>query len=82
MESTTVRINPKAHTMLRRIARQAEESMQISLTKAIELYRRQIFLQKANVAFESLRKNPKAWKDELKEREDWDSILLDGVKDS
>lgn len=52
-----------------------EESMQISLTKAIELYRRQIFLHKTNVAFESLRKSPKAWKDELKEREDWDSVL-------
>ena len=82
MESTTVRINPEAHTLLRRIARQAGEPMQTSLTKAIELYRREIFLRKVNVAFEALRKNPKAWKEELKEREDWDSALLDDIKDS
>ena len=82
MESTTVRINPEAHTLLRRIARQTGESMQASLIKAIELYRREIFLQKVNAAFEALRKNPKAWKEELKERENWDSTLLDNVKDS
>ena len=82
MESTTVRINPEAHILLRRIAKQAGESMQASLTKAIEIYRRQIFLQKANTAFEALRKDTKAWKEELKEQEDWNSALLDDVKDS
>lgn len=50
MESTAIRINSEAHTMLCRIARQSGESMQASLTKAIELYRRQTFLQKVNVA--------------------------------
>jgi hypothetical protein len=81
MESTTIRINPKAHTILQRIAKQSGESMQASLSKAIELYRRQIFLQKANAAFNTLRKDHKAWQEELKEREDWDAVLLDGMKD-
>ena len=81
MESTTIRINPKAHIMLQRIAKQSGESMQASLAKAIELYRRQIFLQKANVAFDALREDPKAWQEELKERENWDVTLLDGIKD-
>ncbi|HCG76709.1 MAG: toxin-antitoxin system protein [bacterium (Candidatus Ratteibacteria) CG_4_10_14_3_um_filter_41_18] len=56
--------------------------MQASLIKAIELYRRQIFLQKANTAFEALHKDSKAWKEELKEREAWNSALLDDIKDS
>jgi len=67
---------------LHRIAKEAEESMQASLIKAIELYRRQIFLQKANTAFEALHKDSKAWKEELKEREAWNSALLDDIKDS
>ncbi len=79
MESTAIRINSEAHTMLCRIARQSGESMQASLTKAIELYRRQTFLQKVNVAFEALRKNSKAWREELKEREGWDSALSDDI---
>jgi len=82
MISTTTRIEPKAHNMLRRIARQSGESMQFSLTKAVELYGRQIFLQKANIAFNALRRDPKAWQEELNEREDWNATLLDDIKDS
>lgn len=82
MGSTTIRITPEAHTILRRIAKQSGGSMQSSLAKAIELYRRQIFLQKANAAFDAMRKDPKAWQGELKEREDWNATLLDDIKDS
>jgi predicted transcriptional regulator len=77
MESTTVRISPKVHIILRRLAEQSKESMQATLAKAVELYRRQIFLEKANLAFGALRKKPKAWQNELKEREAWDLTLLD-----
>ena len=79
MESTTVRINPTAHIILRHIAKQSGESMQSTLTKAVELYRRKNFLQMANEAFAAIRKNPKAWQEELKEREDWDMTLLDDI---
>ena len=82
MGSTTIRIDPKAHIMLHRIAKQSGESMQSSLSKAIELYRRQIFLQKVNAAFDALHKDPKAWQEELKERKDWSVTLLDDIKGS
>lgn len=82
MRSATVRIDSVSHIMLRRIAEQSKESMQSALAKAVELYRRQIFLQKSNAAFADIRKNPKAWQEELKERENWDLTLLDDVKDS
>lgn len=81
-QSVMVRINPVVHGMLRSLANQSGEPMQSTLSKAIELYRRQFFLQKTNEAFASMRKNPKAWKRELKEREDWDLALLDDIKDS
>jgi hypothetical protein len=81
MRSTTVRINPTAHIVLRRIAKQSGESMQSSLAKAIELYRRQTFLQKANAAFAAMKKDPNVLQEELKEREDWNLTLLDGIKD-
>ncbi len=56
--------------------------MQASLTKAIELYRRQICLRKANESFAAMHKDSKAWEHELKERGAWDSTLLDGMEDS
>ncbi len=82
MGTTTVRINPTAHSVLRRIAKQSGESMQASLTKAIELYRRKLFLQEANEAFAAMRKDSKAWEHELKERGAWNSTLSDGMGDS
>ena len=82
MGSSTVRINPAAYTTLRRVAKECGESMQSTLAKAIELYRRQTFLQKANEVFAAMRKDPKAWQEELKEREDWDLTLSDDTEDS
>ncbi|MFH1076770.1 MAG: toxin-antitoxin system protein [Pseudomonadota bacterium] len=81
MKSTTVRINPKAYVILQRLAKQSKEPMQSILAKAIELYRRETFLQKANLAFVDLRKNSNSWQEELKERQEWDITLSDDLKD-
>ncbi len=81
MKTITVRIIPKAYLILRRLAKLSGESTQVTLAKAIELYRRQDFLNKANTAFAGMRKDSKAWKEELKERHDWDATLPDGLDD-
>lgn len=54
--------------------------MQAVLDKAIEAYRRQCFLQKANDAYEALRENAEAWQEEIMERETWDITLEDGLR--
>ncbi len=56
--STTVRISRASWQALRQIAAQADEPMLTVLDKAIEAYRRQCFLQKANEAYAVLRENP------------------------
>lgn len=53
--------------------------MQTILDKAIETYRRDQFLRDANLDYAALRRKPKAWKQELAERELWDAALRDGV---
>ncbi|HAU32061.1 MAG: Uncharacterized protein XD78_0834 [Desulfotomaculum sp. 46_296] len=79
--SATVRINQSAWQALKLIAFQTGEPMQAVLDKAIEAYRRQYFLQKANNAYEALRENTEAWQEEIKEREAWDDTLGDGLKE-
>lgn len=79
MHTITVRANAGTRDILRHIAKELGEPMQTSLAKAVELYRRQVFLQKANSAFAAVRKDPKAWKDELKEREAWNTTLMDNI---
>ena len=74
-----VRISPRAHQLLRQLAKDADESMQSILDKAIERYRRQEFLRAANRDYAALKRNPKRWKEELRERELWEQTLADGI---
>ncbi len=55
--------------------------MQVILDRAIELYRRQRFLEESNRAFAALRANSKRWKSEQAEREAWDATLADGLEE-
>jgi len=78
--SATVRISQVSWQTLKLIAAQAGEPMQSVLDKAIEAYRRQFFLQKANEAYAALRENAETWQEEVKEREAWDITLGDGLR--
>jgi len=80
--SATVRISQASWQVLRQIAAQAGEPMQAVLDKAIEAYRRQCFLQKANEAYAALRENPGAWQEEITERKAWDITSEDGLKEN
>jgi len=77
--TSIVRISPGALDLLRRLAEEEQQSMQAVLDKALERYRREIFLRAANADFEALKNHPKAWKKELRERELWDQTLADGL---
>jgi len=81
MQSATVRVSQRARRTLRTLARRTGEPMQSVLDKAIEEYRRRCFLEEANRAFAALRRNPKAWKQELEERRAWDSTVADGLEE-
>jgi hypothetical protein len=53
--------------------------MQAILAKAVEMYRRQRFLDESNRAFETLRADPTTRKSEQAERVAWDITLADGL---
>ncbi|MGD0695420.1 MAG: toxin-antitoxin system protein [Terriglobia bacterium] len=50
------------------------------LDEAVEEYRRRRIFEKAHAAYARLRKNRKAWKEELEERALWDATLSDGLE--
>jgi hypothetical protein len=77
--TANVRISSRTHALLSQLAAEANESMQAILDKAIERYRRESFLRAANRDFAALKSNPKAWKEELREREVWEQTLADGL---
>jgi predicted transcriptional regulator len=75
----TVRIKPETHAKLRELAGKTGETLPELLDKAIEAYRRKEFLAECNRAYQALKSDPKAWAEELKERETWEATLLDGL---
>ncbi|MDF5733448.1 MAG: hypothetical protein PUP92_37095 [Rhizonema sp. PD38] len=79
MHSETVRISGTSHNLLKELAARSGDSMQVILDKAIEQYRRQVFLQEANQAYAALRNQSEAWEVELEEREAWNTTLSDGL---
>lgn len=78
-QTPNVRISPRTHALLRQLAKEADESMQAILDKAVERYRREAFLRAANNDYAALKRNPKAWRKALKERSLWEQTLADGI---
>ena len=81
MSTSNVRISAEGREILRELARQEKRPMAAVLEKAIERYRRQKFLEEANASYAALRANRKKWKEEIAERESWDSTNADGLED-
>lgn len=79
-ESTTIRISRKTHENLKELSRQQTQSMQSVLDAALEKYRQNIMLSQLNEDYAALRKDKKAWADELKERSLWEKTLSDGLE--
>jgi len=79
MPESTVTLSNAAHATLIKLAEISGETMQTVLDKAIENYRRYVFLVQANQAFAALRQNEELWQEELAERGLWDQTMADGV---
>jgi hypothetical protein len=79
MPTSTIRISEKSHQTLRELAKQSGESTQASLDRAIEQYRRRLFMEAANAEYAALRADPEAWAEYQKELALRDSTLMEGL---
>lgn len=81
MASSTVRISVHSKETLKKLAAESGRKMQAVLDEAVELYRRQRFLEEANAAFAALRADKQAWAAEQEERAAWDAAIAEGLGD-
>jgi hypothetical protein len=72
-------LSQKALEVLRRLSEQTGEPIPILLDKAVEHYRRKLFLEAANASYAALRADPAAWAEELAERRALEGTLMDGL---
>ena len=80
MRSSTVRIDEESQAILRAIKKQEEDSATAIIHKALEEYRRKLFLKQCGDAYSALKSDKKAWKEETAERKMWDSTVSDGLE--
>ncbi len=76
--ATQLRVNETTHNVVKNLAREFGESMQSIVEKAVERYKRELFLESLNQDFRRLREDKAAWKIELEERRLWENTSLDG----
>jgi predicted transcriptional regulator len=79
MQSTTIRVRLETHKTLAKLAKESHSSIQTVLSDALETYRREVFLQRANQAYAELRSDPTAWAEYQKELAPWDATAENGL---
>lgn len=79
MSSVNVRISSNSYQTLKALSKRRGVSMQSVIDQAIEDLRRRKFLEEANRAYLELKNDKNAWHEEIKERELWETTLLDGL---
>lgn len=77
----TVRIDPAAHAALAEIAKAKDIPLTEALARAVELYRREVFLEGVARDFAAVTADPKASREEQAERQAWDATDADGLAD-
>lgn len=79
MSAPIVQISETSHLVLKELAEQTGKPMSEILDKALDAYRRQVFLDAVNTGYAQLRADPEAWADHLAERKSWEATLMDGL---
>jgi hypothetical protein len=77
----TVRIDPKTHAKLKKLARAKHLSLTEALARAVEAYRREVFLHEMQTGYAALQEDADGWSEELKERGAWEPTTADGLED-
>jgi predicted DNA-binding protein len=80
MKSVTVRISEEERKVVKGLSEKLGVSMTEVLNRAVEKYRKEVFLSEANKAYDRLKEKPDEWKGELEERKLWDNTLSDGLE--
>lgn len=82
MAKATIRISDKARKVVRDLADQRGQSMQAVLDDAVEAYRRQAFLEKANACYGRLGADRHEAQDAQDELAEWEqATIADGLED-
>lgn len=79
--STNIEISEKSLDVIRHISEQKGLNISAVLDEAVEAYRREVLLDETNAAFQALKNDPEAWREEVEERRLWENAIGDDVEE-
>ncbi len=79
--ASTARISPNSHAIIQELALKTGKTKVEIIDEALEYYRYHERMRILNEQYENLRSNKIAWEQELKERQELDGTLMDGLED-
>lgn len=77
MATTTIRVSPEAHRILKLLSDRRGVTLVEALDEIVSAWERDHFFQEFNAAYATLRNADTAWREELDERAAWDVTLMD-----
>lgn len=77
----TARISPASDAIIHELVAKTGKSKIVIIEEALESYRFRERMRLFNESYERLRANKKMWASELKEREELEGTLNDGLED-
>jgi hypothetical protein len=78
---TTAKISPKTARILERLQRRYRKPKTVLIDLALKKYEDQILLEEINEGYSRLKADKKAWEEELKERQELEGTIGDGLED-
>jgi hypothetical protein len=79
MGQESVPLSERTRQTLLELSRSVDEPMHTVLDRAVEEYRRRLFLERVHLAYGRLREDSSAWGEMQAEQRVWDGTLADGL---
>lgn len=78
---TTAKISQETARILERLQRRYHKPKTLLIDLALKKYENQILLEEINEGYARLKADKKAWEEELKERQELEGTIGDGLED-
>ncbi|MBI4516863.1 MAG: toxin-antitoxin system protein [Deltaproteobacteria bacterium] len=79
MRAASIQLSAKGQRLVTELARECRKPVGEVIDAALETYRRERFVRKANADLARLRRDKKAWAAYQRELSEWDATLNDGL---
>lgn len=80
MPASTIPISEASHRIIREIAEESGQSVSEVLDRAVDAYRRKVFLEAVNAGYAAMQAEPESWGEHESERKLWDATIGDGLE--